>query len=236
MTALLTAEDVSAGYGSLSVIRDVNLTVNEGEVVALLGPNGAGKTTTMMTLCGEITPTAGRVLWKGTATREPLHRRARDGLALITEERSVFMALTVAENLRIGGSDESALETFPELIPLLNRKVGRLSGGEQQILTVARALARHPQVVLADELSLGLAPLIARRLLVALRRAADKGVGVLLVEQHIRQAFAVADRVYILQHGQIQFAGTAADARQNQVAIEESYFRHTESAARGLVE
>ena len=195
MTALLAADGLSAGYGDVSVIHDVDLTVDEGEIAVILGPNGAGKTTTMMALCGELAPTAGRVRWKGAVTTSPLHRRAREGLALITEERSVFMALTVAENLRVGRADRTALERFPELVPLLDRKAGLLSGGEQQILTVARALARNPRAVLADELSLGLAPMVVRRLLGALREAANRGIGVLIVEQHIHQALAIADKV-----------------------------------------
>jgi branched-chain amino acid transport system ATP-binding protein len=224
MTSMLAAEGLCVGYGDVAVVHDLDLTVNAGEIVAILGPNGAGKTTTMMALCGELKPTSGSVLWKGEPTTEPLHRRAKDGLALITEERSVFMALSVADNLRMGKTDrQQALERFPELVPLLGRRAGLLSGGEQQILTVARALARSPQVVMADELSLGLAPLVVRRLLGALREAADQGVGVLIVEQHIHQALAVADRVYILRQGRVQFTGTASEARKDLSAIEASY-------------
>jgi len=223
MTALLAAVNMTVGYGPVSIVRDLDLTVNEGEIVALLGPNGAGKTTTMLALCGELTPSAGEVWWKGSPTKSPLYQRARDGLAVITEERSVFMSLTVAENLRLGGADENALDNFPALRPLLGRKAGLLSGGEQQILTVARALARRPKVILADELSMGLAPLIVKGLLSTLRTAADSGVGVLIVEQHIRSVLGIADRVYVLRQGRVQFSGTAAEAREKITDIEASY-------------
>jgi len=223
MKAVLRAERLSAGYNGVPVVHDVDLTVNAGEIAVILGPNGAGKTTTMMALCGELPAMSGDVLWNGEPTTRPLHQRARDGLALITEERSVFMSLTVAENLRVGNADKSALEFFPELKPLLGRRAGLLSGGEQQILTVARALARSPKVVLADELSLGLAPLVVKRLLGALREAADRGVGVLIVEQHIHQAIAIADSVYMLRQGRIQSVGSAAEARNDLSAIEASY-------------
>lgn len=224
MNALLAAEGLCAGYGEVLVVHDVDIEINAGEIVTVLGPNGAGKTTTILTLCGEIKPTAGTVYWKGSATDAPLHQRTNDGMALITEERSVFMNLTVAENLRLGGGVKNALEAFPELEPLLKRKAGLLSGGEQQILTVARALAREPEVILADELSLGLAPLIVQRLLRALRQAADNGVAVLIVEQHIHQALAIADRVYVLRQGRVEFKGNTEEARANLVAIEASYF------------
>jgi branched-chain amino acid transport system ATP-binding protein len=142
----------------------------------------------------------------------------------VTEERSVFMRLNAADNLRVGGADTArALELFPVLRPLLRRRAGLLSGGEQQILTLARALARDPEVLLADELSLGLAPLVVDRLLAAVRRAADGGVGVLLVEQHVEKALAVADRVYVLRQGRIEFRGSAEEARRDLDAIAATY-------------
>jgi branched-chain amino acid transport system ATP-binding protein len=221
---LLEARGLSAGYGSLAAVRDIDLSVHPGEVVALLGPNGAGKTTTLKALAGAIAPLAGQVRSKGQPTRAPMHRRARDGLAYVPEERSVFMDLTAAENLRVGaGTPSKALELFPELEPHLGRKAGLLSGGQQQILTLARALATEPDVLLADELSLGLAPLIVSRLLHAVSEAARRGVGVLLVEQHARQALAVADRVYVLQRGRIALAGSATEILDRFDEVEQTY-------------
>lgn len=224
MTALLAADKLSAGYRGMPVVTGLDLEVNAGEVVALLATNGAGKTTTLMTLAGDLPPLAGRVLWKGIPTREPLHRRARGGLALVSEQRWVFMGLSTADNLRLGrGGIDRALELFPELRPHLRRKAGLLSGGQQQLLALSRALATGPEILLADELSLGLSPLIVRRLLRAVREAADRGVGVLLVEQHVRQALAVADRAYILQRGRVAMSGTSRELLDNIDEIERLY-------------
>jgi branched-chain amino acid transport system ATP-binding protein len=211
--ARLSVEGLSAGYHGHPVVRDINLTVGAGEVVALVGPNGAGKTTTLMAISGALTPVAGTVRIMGRAETRPLHMRARAGMGFVPETRAAFMQLTTKENLSVGRCDTArALSLFPELLPLLGRKAGDLSGGEQQILTLARTLARRPTLLLADELSLGLAPLITTRLLIALRRAADSdGIGVLLVEQHVHQALRYADRLYVLQRGHITRSGRAAD-------------------------
>jgi branched-chain amino acid transport system ATP-binding protein len=219
---LLAARGLAAGYHKHPVVEGIDLEVRAGEVVALLGPNGAGKTTTLLALSGELTPLAGEVYFRGERTTLPLHRRARNGLAFVTEERSVFPQLTAAENLKIGrGDDEIALDLFPELKPLLNRRGGLLSGGEQQMLTLARALSRKPVLLLADELSLGLAPLVVARLLKAVRLAADeRGVGVLLVEQHVKQALKVADRVLVMRGGRIVLSGNASEVEGR---LEEAY-------------
>ncbi len=223
--ALLECRGLAAGYGDIAVVRDVDLHVGSGEVVALIGPNGAGKTTTLLTLAGELPPVAGEVRFRGVGTKEPLYRRAQRGMGFVTEERSVFMGLTAGENLRVAGvAPADAAEVFPELGPLMGRTAGLLSGGEQQMLTLARAVARQPALLLVDELSLGLAPLVVKRLLDAVRRAAtEKSMGVLLVEQHVRQALRIADRVYVMQRGHIVMTGTVEEVRGRIDEVEATY-------------
>jgi branched-chain amino acid transport system ATP-binding protein len=222
---VLECRGMSTGYGHVMVVRDLDLHVDAGEVVALIGPNGAGKTTTLLTLAGELTPSAGEVYLLGEQTKASMDKRCKNGLGFVTEERSVIMELTTNENLRLAGVESAdAFELFPALEPLRNRKAGLMSGGEQQMLTLARALCRKPQVLLADELSLGLAPLIVERLLQELRRASDeRGVGVLLVEQHVRHALEIADRVYVMQRGRIRISGTAAEIKAQIGEIEATY-------------
>jgi ABC-type branched-subunit amino acid transport system ATPase component/branched-subunit amino acid ABC-type transport system permease component len=221
---LISTEDLTVGYNSQPAVRDLNLEVGRGEVVALIGANGAGKSTTLLALAGELRPLSGKVTWRGSDGRSPLHKRATEGLRYITEERSVFMSMTVEQNLALGrGEPERCYELFPELSELRNRRAGLLSGGEQQMLTLGRALAGGADFLLADELSLGLAPLVSERLLRAVREAADGGLGVVLVEQHVRQALAVADRVYVFQRGRVVLTGSAAEMGDQLERIEASY-------------
>jgi branched-chain amino acid transport system ATP-binding protein len=229
VTAVIEARALTAGYGDLAAVRDLDLEVHPGELVALLGPNGAGKTTTLLTLAGWLKPLSGTVLWRGREARGGLHQRARDGLALVPETRSVFMGLSAEANLRLGrGSPERAYEIFPALRDLRRRRAGLLSGGEQQMLTMARALAGEPALLLADELSLGLAPIIVRRLLDTVREAADRGVGVLLVEQNTRHALSVCDRAYVLRRGRIVLSGTAAELSEREIDLTSSYLSAVE--------
>lgn len=221
---MLSARAMSAGYGSVPVLRAIDLEVRAGEMVALVGANGAGKTTTLLALAGIIAPTVGTVAWLGQTRRAPLHVRARAGMAFMPESRAVLPSLTTRENLELGrGSVADALELAPELEPLLYRRAGLLSGGEQQILCLARVLAAKPKLILADEMSLGLAPLIVRRLLATMRAAADGGAGVLLVEQQVRNVLNVADRAYVLRRGAIVLEGNAADLRSRLAEIEAMY-------------
>jgi branched-chain amino acid transport system ATP-binding protein len=223
--AVIEAEGISAGYGAVPVLHSVSLRVEPGEVVALLGANGAGKTTTLLALSGELPLSAGEARVVGRSTRLPLHRLARNGLGFVPEERSVFTDLSLWDNLRAGRCDPNeALELFPELKPRLKVAGGQLSGGEQQMLTLARALARRPRALLADELSLGLAPLIVQRLLEAVQRAArERGTGVLLVEQHVRKVLHYADRVYVMSRGEVTMELSASDAHRRIGEIEDSY-------------
>jgi branched-chain amino acid transport system ATP-binding protein len=222
---VLEATGLSCGYGHMPVVREIDLRVVAGEVAALIGPNGAGKTTTLMTLAGELAPVGGEVRWMGEATTSSMHERCSQGLSYVTEERSVIMKLTAAENLRLANvTAEQAVALFPELSGHLDRPAGLLSGGQQQMLTVARALGRDPAVMLLDELSLGLGPMIVQRLLGAVRAAADdRGVGVLLVEQHVRQALEVADRVYVMRRGRIALSGTPEEIGKQMSEIEAAY-------------
>jgi branched-chain amino acid transport system ATP-binding protein len=222
---LIEAAGVSTGYGKMAVVRDLDLRVDSGEVVALIGSNGAGKTTTLLTLAGELTPMEGEIRFLGEPTRSPMHARCRNGLGYVSEERSVIMGMSVSENLKLAGVAPSvACEYFPALEEIMGRRAGLCSGGEQQMLSLARALGREPKVLLADELSLGLAPIIVDRLLKAVRAAADeRGVGVLLVEQHVRQALRIADRVYVMERGRIVLSGTADEVSGQLDRIESAY-------------
>ena len=225
MPAALETRQLHAGYGDVPVIRDVSLRLGRGEIVALLGANGAGKTTLLLTLAGALRASQGDILIDGRLDCNDLQTRSRQaGIALVTDDRGLFRDLTTWENLRLARVGAGpVVRLFPQLEGLMNRKAGLLSGGEQQMLAMGRALARKPKILLADEISLGLAPIVVRKLLQAVRAAADAGTSVILVEQQVRLVLEVCDRAYVLQRGRVSLAGTAEELRRNHAEIERSY-------------
>ncbi|HTT93371.1 MAG TPA: ABC transporter ATP-binding protein [Solirubrobacterales bacterium] len=234
MTAIVELDGLWAGYGGVAVLRDVDLSIAEGEIVGLLGPNGAGKTTTLLTISGLVKPLRGAVTVMGAPPpRRFVHRLARSGVAHVTESRNLFYGLTVSENLRLAlrGSRkerqealDQALALFPALVPLEKRNTGLLSGGEQQMLALARALVSKPRILLLDEMSLGLAPVIVERLLHTVRDIADRtGCAVVLVEQHVHLALRIVDRAYVLSQGRITVEGSAESLNRNREVLESSY-------------
>jgi branched-chain amino acid transport system ATP-binding protein len=230
MTALLECRGLGAGYSGRPVVRDFDLTLEAGEVVAMLGPNGAGKTTVLLTLAGLIPPVGGTVLLSGEeVTGASAAVVSRKGLVLVPDDRSLFTTLSVRENLtlagRRGGPDENeVLGYFPALRERLKVPAGMLSGGEQQMLAIGRALMQRPKVLLIDELSMGLAPMTVQRLLpVVARVARDTGACVVLVEQHVPLALGVADRAVVLVHGRTVVTDTADSLLADPGRLQDAY-------------
>jgi branched-chain amino acid transport system ATP-binding protein len=215
---MLHLESVTAGYGDSIVLRDVDFSVNDGEVVALLGPNGAGKTTLLRTASGFVRPRSGRVQFCGEdLTGRPPHVYTRRGVCHLPEGRGIFPTLTVRENLviqspkKVSESVEAVAVLFPVLAARLGQTAGSLSGGEQQMLALARAYLSGPKLVVVDEASLGLAPLVVDKIYEALARLVADGISVVVVEQYVHRALALATTLYILSRGEIIHVGPAKE-------------------------
>jgi len=225
--AVLTVSDLTAGYGTTTVLRNVSMSVPAGRVVALLGPNGAGKTTALRAISGVIRPERGHVLLDGVdVTALPAHQRTRMGLCLVPEGRGIFRSLSVEDNLRlhappgrrnVAEAIERAVTVFPALRSRMRTPAGHLSGGQQQMLTLARAYTTSPRVILLDEVSMGLAPRIVDEIFEALWSLANEGVTMLIVEQYVNRALEMASHVVLLHKGAVGYSGPASGLKEEDV-------------------
>ena len=233
MSAILEVRDLSVSYGAIKALKSVSLSLSEGEIVTLIGANGAGKTTTLRAIMGLVPPAGGEVRYRGEPTRStPTHKLVRDGLVLVPEGRIVFANLTVRENLEMGAysrrdsgvaSDyEKVYTLFPRLKERLKQTAGTLSGGEQQMLAMGRALMSRPRVLLLDEPSLGLAPIVVHAIFEAIEEIHRSGVPVLLVEQNANAALRHSKRAYVLETGHVALEGTSAEVASNP-KVKEAY-------------
>jgi branched-chain amino acid transport system ATP-binding protein len=235
----IVVESLWAGYAGVPAVRDVSFSCEPGEVVSVLGPNGAGKTTTLLAVSGAIQPISGKVVLSGTdVTGRPPQSTARRGLILVPDDRGLFPNLTVEEHLSLAlrsaparrkdapaVSRDDVLSRFPRLQEVVRRQCSYLSGGEQQMLAIAKALLLAPRVLLVDELSMGLAPIIVQALLPQLGELArDTGMAVVIVEQHYELALTISTRALVLNHGEVMLSGVAADWLQHPELVERAYF------------
>ena len=218
MTVLLSVRQLQVAYGGIQAVKGIDLEVKEGELVCLIGANGAGKTSTLNCLGGLLKPSGGEIIYQGQdLQRIPTHERVKHGLALVPEGRGIFPKLTVAENLRMGayarslqvGELEQAYERFPRLFERKEQLAGTLSGGEQQMLAIVRALLSKPKLLLLDEPSMGLAPLMVQKIFETIAEVTKEGVAVLLVEQNAKAALQLAQRAYVMESGNISLSGDA---------------------------
>jgi len=221
--ALLEIKDLCVRYGMISALKGISFEVNKGEVIALIGANGAGKTTTLHTLTGLIPAKSGSILFNGTElTKTPAHKIVKMGMAHVPEGRRIFQQLTVLDNLKLGafirkdkenfGADlEKIYKRFPRLEERKNQIAGTLSGGEQQMLAMGRALMSNPDIIVMDEPSMGLSPIMVSEIFDIIQSIRKDGTTVLLVEQNAKKALAISDRAYVLETGKIVLSGNAAD-------------------------
>ncbi len=231
---MLKVENLVVNYGVIQALKGISFEVNEGEVIALIGANGAGKTTTLQTISGMLQPTSGQVLLEGTdITKVPGHKIVSMGMAHVPEGRRVFPGLTVLENLKMGAYTRSnkkeiadeferVYESFPRLKERRNQLAGTLSGGEQQMLAMGRALMSQPRIILMDEPSMGLSPIYVEEIFNIIQEISKAGTTVLLVEQNAKKALAIADRAYVLETGNIVLSGDARTL-MNDASIKKAY-------------
>ena len=234
MSELLKVENLQVNYGVIPALKGISFTVNQGEVVALIGANGAGKTTTLHTVTGLVEKKGGTVTFDGKdITKVPAHKLVKLGIAHVPEGRRVFPELTVYQNLLLGAYTrrnskekkdtlEEIYERFPRLKERLNQFAGTLSGGEQQMLAMGRALMSHPKIILMDEPSMGLSPIYVNEIFTIIETVSSQGTTVLLVEQNAKKALSIADRAYVLETGSITTTGVADDLLHDD-AIRKAY-------------
>lgn len=232
--AMLEVKDIQVAYGVILAIKGVSFHVDKGEVIALIGANGAGKTTILHTVSGLIAPKSGSVIFEGKdITKIPGHKIVSMGMAHVPEGRRVFAQLTVLQNLKMGAYTrkdkeeiqqtlEMVFERFPRLKERQNQLAGTLSGGEQQMLAMGRALMSHPSIILMDEPSMGLSPIFVNEIFDIIQQVSNSGTTVLLVEQNAKKALSIADRAYVLETGKIVLEGKASDLLEND-AIKKAY-------------
>lgn len=224
---MLVLENIHTHYGKIEALHGVSVEVQKGEIVSLIGANGAGKTTLLMTVCGDPQASSGRVLFEGEdITHKPTADIMRSGIAIVPEGRRVFPGLTVEENLHMGGffntkaeirnSQAHVFELFPRLQERKNQRAGTMSGGEQQMLAIGRALMTKPKMIILDEPSLGLAPIIIRQIFDIISTLRDEGITVFLVEQNAKQALKLADRGYVLETGRIRLEDSGENLLANE--------------------
>jgi branched-chain amino acid transport system ATP-binding protein len=235
---LLHIENLHVSYGSIQAVRNLSLEVQDGEVVALIGSNGAGKTTTVNAICGVI-PSQGSILYNGKSLNGlPTHKIVQEGIVMVPEGRRVFPKLTVENNLMMGAYTRKASKKelqqdidmvyhlFPRLAERQKQMAGTMSGGEQQMLAIGRALMARPKLLILDEPSMGLAPIVVKDIFDTIRNIKQQGLTTLLIEQNAAMALSVADRGYVLEHGEIRFQDTAENLRK-QDSVKKAYLGHT---------
>lgn len=236
MTALLSVTGLSVSYGHVRAVNDISLVVEQGEAVTIVGPNGAGKSSTLKAIAGQVAASAGTVELDGQQLLGLAPERvARRGVAIVPEGRHIFASLTVEENLKLAASAhrrrlaqrhfDEIFERFPGLLPLRHARGGNLSGGEQQQLAIARALVTQPRLLLLDEPSLGLSPVLVNVVFDTLRELRDEGTTVLLVEQNARKAIAFAERTYVMRTGSVLLEGERDELLRNRATAEAAYLR-----------